>query len=102
MEYPIAMDPTLAKAFTVGKFTPDAMHLTADGKYRPIFYKRDDKGKKLGNDKTGYAVDDDLSQPIRREALVLAIAGTRQSATQRAEEMKQQTAPKAKGAYDDL
>jgi len=75
VEKDIPLDPTLAKALTKDKATPDALRVTADGQFRPIFFKRDKDGNLEGKDGT-YAVNPISSVPISKEALKLALGKT--------------------------
>lgn len=75
--YEISIDPTIAKAFTRDGKSPDKLVVTVDGKYVPIFYKRDKDGNLLPKEKGSVvpAVSDVLSVPISKEQFKLAMGG---------------------------
>jgi len=70
----IPIDAELGKLLTRDGITPDRLTVTPDGRYRPIFYKRDDKGV-VKNDKGENVVDIIASEPISREQLKIMLGG---------------------------
>lgn len=94
----VPIDPVLSKALEKQKVQPSDLTITADGKYRPIYYKFDKDGKRLPGKDGGYVVDTELSVPITRDQLKLSLGAKSVSPTQRTKEMLHKTpAPLPKG-----
>lgn len=77
-EYSIPLDPVLAKALIKDKVTPDELHVTPDGKFRPVYYQRDAQGKPISvpaKDGGGFKVDKIASVPISHDQLKLVLGG---------------------------
>ncbi len=73
-EKEIPIDPVLAKVLTKDNVSPDKVYVTSDGKFRPVFYKRDKDGAPVQENGT-YAVDEISSVPITHDQLKLALGG---------------------------
>lgn len=104
----VAIDPTMAKALTINNSVPDKLIATSDGKFLPIFYQYKTTEKngvktsevmKDGNDRP--MLDKDLSKPLTRKQVKLALGVKSVTGKQRVKEMTNSSSKK-KGAYDDL
>jgi hypothetical protein len=82
----IQLDPAMAKALSRNGVEPDALHITEDGKLRPVFYKYDEgSGARVKNGK--YEVDEINSKPLTRQQVKLSLGVKAVSAAQRTKEM---------------
>ena len=96
----IEVDPVLAKALEKQKLQPAEVMVLPDGMYKPVYYKYDEKGQRIPTKSGGYEVDNELSTPISRQQLKLALGGKSVSATQRTREMLNQ--PKTEQKYESI
>lgn len=95
VEKDIPLDATLSKALTKQGKEPDALRITADGQFRPIYYQKGEDvkdqttyKKPLGSN-GNYAVDKVLSVPISADQVKLAL-GKQSGVKQMNKEMKNQ------------
>ena len=82
IENMIPLDPTMAKALAKDGIQPDQLRVTQDGQFRPVWFKRDDKGQ-IQQSGNVAAIDNIRSVPISQDQLKLALgktaAGTKQT-----------------------
>lgn len=76
----IPLDPFLSKNLSVNGVAPDKLVITTDGKYVPIFYKRNDKGEidrvKQNNDSSDIPMENkSLTFPLERDQLKVSLGG---------------------------
>lgn len=98
----IEVDPTLSKALEKQKVQPSEIMVLPDGKFKPIYYKYDSNNERVKGSDGAFKVDMDLSRPITREQLKLALGGKTVSPTQRTKEMlnQQSATPKKQYSYN--
>lgn len=99
-EKDIPLDATLSKALTKNGKAPDALRVTADGQFRPIYFEKgNDKqdletyGKSIGKNGS-FVVDKILSVPISSDQLKLALGKTAGGVKQTNKEMSMPSKPK--------
>lgn len=86
----ISVDPVLAKALEKQKMQPSDIMILPDGRYKPIYYQYKD-GQRIPDREGSFKVDTELSVPITRDQLKLALGGKAVSPNQRTKEMLNQT-----------
>lgn len=102
IEYVINLDPALKKALTVqveGKqVEPNTLYFNKEtGKYRPVYYRTDKNYNPLTSGGKNLIMAD-VSKPITKEQLKLALGVKAVSATQRTKEMTN-SQPQSKKTY---
>ena len=72
----IPLDPFLIRNLSNGDLTPDKLVVTTDGKYVPIFYKRDDKGVIMTDKDSGIDIENRAyTFPLERGQLKVSLGG---------------------------
>ena len=72
----IPLDPFLVKNLANGNVTPDKLVITTEGKYVPIFYKRDDKGEVMIDEQSSLPKENkSYTFPMERNQLKVSLGG---------------------------